>query len=404
MKTLTKPAPDKPFAAAIGSAQEALASPELSFLNHNHSFPLKEDARPGLLGRFRVRLRNFILGDYLQRESEYQAQLGRHLNAIQDRLKVALLRLEAQGLGSAYTAERTLMDRLAQVSAQSNQMLGTLQSTSAAQELKLETLDSVTHGLERILSQLSKPAAQPVGNEAAPASIDYSYLLLENRYRGNETEISSRLSIYPQVFTGAAKPVLEIGAGRGELQKLFREAGVPSYGVEQDAAMVERCAEQGLDVRSGDAIAHLEKLEDASLGGIIAVQVVEHLPYPVLTRLFELAARKVAPGGTVVFETIYSGSVVALTQNYFRDPTHQAPLHPDTMRHLLETSGLAVREIRKLSPFPEGAMLQEIPRADYMTPRWNETLDVLNRNIRRLNDLLYGHQDYCVIAESPARK
>ena len=40
---------------------------------------------------------------------------------------------------------------------------------------------------------------------------------------------------------------------------------------------------------------HLERLDDGSLGGIFAAQLVEHLPPPALVRLLELAAREAPP-------------------------------------------------------------------------------------------------------------
>jgi len=59
--------------------------------------------------------------------------------------------------------------------------------------------------------------------------------------------------------------------------------------------------------------------------------------------------------------------------------------------------GLKVLEVRYLSPVPEGAKLKELEAGEYSMAY---TIETLNRNIRQLNDLLYGHQDYCVIAEA----
>jgi O-antigen chain-terminating methyltransferase len=95
----------------------------------------------------------------------------------------------------------------------------------------------------------SKTGSAGPGAKSEAAPIDYSYLLLENRFRGSEVEIRRRLSIYPPLFAGSSKPVLEIGPGRGELQQLFKEQHVPSYGVDMDPAMVEACKTKGFDVR-----------------------------------------------------------------------------------------------------------------------------------------------------------
>jgi hypothetical protein len=41
--------------------------------------------------------------------------------------------------------------------------------------------------------------------------------------------------------------------------------------------MVEVCRARGLDVAEADVVSYLESLPDASLGGLFAAQVVEHL-------------------------------------------------------------------------------------------------------------------------------
>jgi O-antigen chain-terminating methyltransferase len=286
-----------------------------------------------------------------------------------------------------------------------------------AMEARMEVLESVSRGLERIVSKISSAdnsdisksrdtqganaenRAEQLGESSPDQPIDYSYLMLENRYRGSEQAIRERLSYYPAFFKGVVAPVLEIGAGRGELQQLLQAAKVPSYAIEMDPAMVQACQDKGLRVLSGDGLTHLEQLEDSSLGGLIAIQVIEHLTQEQLKSLVTLCLKKVKSGGKVIFETINTESMVALARNYFRDPTHIFPLHPETMRFMLELMGLKVVAVNKLSAYSPEATLQEIEVAEFMSPRWAVTVETLNRNIRRLNDLLYGYQDYCIIAE-----
>ena len=100
------------------------------------------------------------------------------------------------------------------------------------------------------------PQTSAHGQQTFP---DYSYLMLENRFRGSETNLTAHLSIYPPYFQGLSD-VLEIGSGRGELQSLFKQAGIASYGVDVDAAMVEAARERGHSIVEGDALAHLRQL------------------------------------------------------------------------------------------------------------------------------------------------
>src|SRR5205085_2705972 len=82
---------------------------------------------------------------------------------------------------------------------------------------------------------------------------------------------------------------------------------------------------EGLPVERADLHACLEGLEDGSLGGVFAGQVVEHLPPPALVLLLERAAAKLRPGGLFVAETINPLSPLAL-RYYFSDLTHAEQL------------------------------------------------------------------------------
>ena len=401
--------------AASMASQKLADSSELSFLNKNHSFSLTPDksaATTGVISKLKARLRTWILGDYLSAEQHYQAELVRHLNSVstsvdslRDELQREITRITDNNSGTFRSIERTVVDQLNAAQSAAEKRLGAINATQNDSLSRLKTLESVSAGLERIIAGL-----KPNKNVASPAAEiskadqtqqpDFTYLMLENRYRGSESEIKDRLRIYPPIFQGVKAPVLEIGCGRGELLELFKDAHIPAYGAELDSGMIAWCKDKGLDVQSVDGIAHLCSLPDKSLGGLIATQVIEHLQIETLTELLKLCASKIQPGGRIVLETINSGSIVALTQHYFRDPTHVWPLHPETMRYLMELAGLKTLEIRTLAPFPPEAQLVTLPLADHLTPRWVETISTLNHNFERLNALLYGFQDYCIIAEA----
>ncbi len=380
----------------------ALRSSELSYLNEHHSYPV-EERTSGIAAGLKARLGRWLFGDYFEREHRYHSKLVQHLNELSSRLERALVRLEDRREGGLYAFERRANASVESIRGELNRLSGERARESGEFESRLGTLESVTTGLERIVSRLTRPTEAPVGGASSSVgAIDYSYLLLENRFRGSEDEIKARLACYPPLFARSSLPVFEMGSGRGELQTLFREAGIASVGCEQDEAMLERCAELNLDVRRGDGLKLLREAEARSLGGFIAIQVVEHLPIEVLKALLREIEAKLVPGSAIVLETINSESVVALCRNYFRDPTHTAPLHPDTLRFLVESAGLRVREVKKLSPYPEGAVLQRLEADQFLPPRMRTIVETLNHNIEVLNALLFGFQDYALIAEVPS--
>ena len=161
--------------------------------------------------------------------------------------------------------------------------------------------------------------------------------------------------------------------------------------------MVELCRSQELAVERDDALAYLERLKDGSLGGVFAAQVVEHLPPGPLVRLLELVCAKLRPGGVFVAETMNPLSFVAL-KNYFADLTHAQPLVPETLVMLARQAGFRSTELRFLNPPPDEDRLR--PVALPAEPTFDEARLALDANVARLNEVVFGPQDYALVGRT----
>jgi len=425
-------------------AGELLHSEELRYLNANYGYSRSLDLsnitshRSGIIGKVIVKLKRKVvavlwdglLRDYFEAEKDFNGSLVRFLNDTSKYIdsrdasnfwelisKVdvdvtrALDRIERihdEQMATLRATERALTETFFSALREIREELSLLQAEVQQQGGRLNTTESVADGLERIMGALGSKARagsvdQQVPDQTLKSEVehDYSYLLLENRFRGDEQQIKDRLSFYPEYFKAATLPVLEIGSGRGELLELFKENGIAARGVDLDPAMVERSLRKNLEAIHSDGISYLEQQPENSLGGVIAIQVVEHLTQSQLKDLIELSASRVVEGGPIIFETINPRSLMALSSNYFRDPTHVWPLHPDTLEFTMNLLGLSDCEIRFLSPVPSEALLKTLEVESFMTPRWAHTVQTINSNITRLNELLFGYQDYCVIARAP---
>jgi O-antigen chain-terminating methyltransferase len=218
----------------------------------------------------------------------------------------------------------------------------------------------------------------------------------EDQFRGSQAEIKTRLQSYIELFAGVSD-VLDVGCGRGELLELFREAGVSARGLDLNHEMVELCRGRGLEAIEGDWLDYLESLPDGTLGGLIAIQVVEHLEPAYLMRSLELAYHKLRPGAPIVLETINPSCWAAFFASYIRDLSHVRPLHPDTLQYLLNVSGFGNTRIDFRSPIPPAAKLTRLPLALGDSPRFADLIETFNANVDLLNGLLFTYQDYAAI-------
>jgi len=244
---------------------------------------------------------------------------------------------------------------------------------------------------------------QSTGDVLNHALNSYKYVGFENHYRGSTDDIRERLATYLPRFDGAAD-VLDVGCGRGEFLDLLRERGVAARGIDTNHEMVQVCRERGLAADEGDALSYLRGIPDASLGGLFAAQVVEHLEPGYLLNLLDAAFLKLRPGATLVLETINVASWSAFFHSYIRDLTHIRPLHPDTLQYFVTASGFQNVRVEYRSPLPASAKLERLPAPDkgaaLKTPPAPVNLMLaFNHNVEKLNGLRFADQDYAGIGE-----
>jgi SAM-dependent methyltransferase len=234
-----------------------------------------------------------------------------------------------------------------------------------------------------------------------PEPTDFSYVGFEDRFRGSEGEIRTRVADYVPLFQGGvAGAVLDVGCGRGELLALLKEAGIDARGIDVNAEMVALCRERGLEADQSDGVAFLQTLPDGSLAGLTAIQVVEHLEPAYLTRFLETAFHKMRPGATLVLETINPACWMAFFEAYIRDLTHAQPIHPDTLRFLVQASGFSSVDVQFRSPVADADRLETVNRPDIAEPvALREAIDALNAHADKLNARLFSYMDYAVVAK-----
>ena len=380
----------------------------------NRSLALPADEKPptprgpkGLLRKVARRL----LGPELARlesaladKREFDSTLVQFLNRLSESANASGAR--AAEFASALVGFAQRIDRLADAKDRLYASLGNRRA-----DLLLESMDKrveavrlgIRKAQERLeglgtsvaLARAELTASPSPGARTRERLEEARYVAFEERFRGSPEEIRGKLSDYVPYFRGSA-PVVDLGCGRGEFLELLRDAGIEGRGVDGNAEMVGRCRDRGLSAEVGDAIDFLAGREPASFGGIFAAQLVEHLPPRRLGAFLESCHGALRPGGRLLLETVNPRSLVALVEAFYRDLTHEKPLHPETLDFCLRAAGFREVEIRYTSPVPERARL--LPMTEAEAAAWGNGASTLNQNFEKLNSFLFGDQDYAAIA------
>lgn len=244
------------------------------------------------------------------------------------------------------------------------------------------------------LARAGSPDASATG--AAPQGSRFDYVGFEQRFRGDQATVLATLRDRYLPHLEARQPVLDLGCGRGELLRMLADEGIECAGVDLDAGMVAEAVAAGVDAHHGDAIEFLRSQPEHSWGAITAIHVVEHLPLDALIELLELAATRLRPGGVLIAETPNPATLLVLGNSYILDPTHVWPLHPSLLGFLCERAGF--RDIDFVYGSPADDYQLELLPAEGPTA---EVAAALNPSLERLNHVLFGPQEYAVIARTP---
>jgi 2-polyprenyl-3-methyl-5-hydroxy-6-metoxy-1,4-benzoquinol methylase len=214
---------------------------------------------------------------------------------------------------------------------------------AAATSRRLELLETELNALPYVaggsFERLQSPVGEVLGyrSSAAIRGGGSGYVDFEELFRGPAARVAESQRPYLKLVH-EHQPVLDVGCGRGEFLALMAGEGVEARGVDSDAGMVERCRALGLEATLADANTHLEGLEDGSLGTIFSAQLIEHLPHAALQRMFELARRKLRPGGLLIAETVNPHRIASL-KTFWVDLTHQHPIFPEVALALSAIAG-----------------------------------------------------------------
>jgi len=264
--------------------------------------------------------------------------LRRDVAALRDDLKadLAALQRDVQRTDETLAADLAKIRELIPVAARRNDAL------IAALDQKIE---SVAARLRDVTNPLLSGAPSQTRD-------DFVYRRLEDGLRGSESEVRASIAPYVELAKTHA-PLLDVGCGRGELLMACRDAGVDARGFDTNERSVADLRARGVDASVAGVPECFASIADGSIGTVVAMHVVEHIPPDLLFALYRETARVLREGGLFIIETPNAESFAVTASEFWRDPTHLAPRHPAALVLLGREHGFAVEELRAVHPFPE---------------------------------------------------
>jgi SAM-dependent methyltransferase len=284
------------------------------------------------------------------------ADLRREIAALRSDLKadLAAVQDDVQRADEALAADVARIRELIPVAARRNDAL------IAALDQKIE---SAAARLRDVTNTLVVGAPPALAN-------DFLYRRLEDGLRGSEAEVRESVAPYVELANTHA-PLLDVGCGRGELLLACRDAGVDARGFDTNERSVADLRARGADVALAGVPECFATIADGSVGTVVAMHVVEHLPVELLFALYREAARVLRVGGLLIIETPNAEALAVTASEFWRDPTHLAPRHPAALVLLGREHGFAVEEVRAIHPFPPANLfVGDSPLVDALNERF----------------------------------
>jgi 2-polyprenyl-3-methyl-5-hydroxy-6-metoxy-1,4-benzoquinol methylase len=352
---------------------------------------------------------------FLHKEREKLLDLAQYLDQRDEGLKLGLRRLdewhqaltrefrETDEWHQALTREfrettaglQKQTENNGQEAEQARQRLGLLEKNMTWYRRRLDDL------LVEFARTASPAERTAVADGTREKLADDAYFLFEELFRGAEPLVRERMAPYVEAFVGCTR-VVDLGCGRGEFLEILRDAGIGARGIDANRRMIEVCAAKGLAVEQADLFEHLETTAPASFDGVYCAQVVEHFTCEQLHDFLRLVHRVLEPGGRVLIETQNVASVYSFLHNFCADWDHKTPILPKSLRHTVTEFGFEVLQLETRHPVPENERLEQL---DGVGGAGKDALvEKLNRNFDRLNQFVYGDQDFFLLAQKPGNE
>jgi SAM-dependent methyltransferase len=322
--------------------------------------------------------------------TKWPDKLDRFPLNLSDRIKNAMLKMFNVIFKDQQEVNFSVIASLRESISLNRQLLSQLESLQLQMRSEMEIVLTALDELEQPQDLGDRPVMpiQAVADRQAKKErsqqLNEFYMALEDRFRGERSDIYDRLSVYlPLIDPGSL--AIDLGCGRGEWLALLRDNHIQAIGIDTSERMVKTCENLKFKVLQTDILAYMATLANDSVGSVTGFHIMEHLPFDTVIQVFSETLRVLKPGGVAIFETPNPENVLVGSCNFYIDPTHRNPLPSSMVQFLAIEVGFVNTKIEYLHPNPG-----QIASDDLTAGPGKQVID-------RFNHFFYGAQDYALI-------
>jgi SAM-dependent methyltransferase len=221
-------------------------------------------------------------------------------------------------------------------------LVGDLESRLAVEDLP----NQLELSGQDYLSKAIELAETPIESMKSFRGSELYYYLFSHVFYESQNVARNQVKYIDYIDMEKAKgrTILDVGCGRGEFQKILKDGGLRSIGIDINGLEVELLKEKGFDVYKADALEFLQTTTE-KFYCITAFQVIEHFEKDYLRKFLKSCYEKLDSNGLLILETINPHCQIGFS-SFYMDETHVRPLPPEMMVFILQWIGF--KEVKLL--------------------------------------------------------
>lgn len=197
---------------------------------------------------------------------------------------------------------------------------------------------------------------------------------------GTTTMVNLRNEQYTEFmnrFNLKGKKILEVGCGKGEFLRIWKDYDVRAVGIEYDQELVTRARNEGMEVYKAYADDANTQLPEAPYDAFVQFNFLEHQPYP--NDMLQCIYNNLTEDG-VGLVTVPSLEYILKYDGYYElIKDHIAYYSEETLKFLFQKNGFEIVDCHTVNRDTHSIMVRKRKKADVSS--WKENFDSLKQEL-----------------------